>query len=402
MYASSFQNICGWLLVLNLFLMRPAALGQDYTNLAIVLGGGIVLCKLLLEGREADRFSRKQLRRSLYLFALLVIYYLYLFLVGIFSGVANDDLFVKEFVAIFFIFLIYVLALSNLKENHLFFRRLNLVVAVVGWSGVATAVLIPIVGLDSLHLFNVGVSGYQSADDVEVAVGAVYFPFSMVYGAFSTDDFQLVRFNGFFREAGIYQAICCYCFACEFIGRRSKFVLFGLVGGVLISLSTAGVAVFLVTFGAASLLRRRLTGQRLVMLLIVVVAAVPVVLYAPYVGVLSKSETHSDSVSDRQEAVERGLSVVLENPLGLGLGGVKAKNASVNLIAALGSIGVVGFFVQLLILSGIGGGGSARQRVVAFLPLVLTALFSQPLIGAPAVYVLLLTYFENKDSKSTV
>ena len=402
MHAFSLRNVCGWLLVLNLFLMRPAALGQDFTNVAILLAGGAVLCKLLMQGRGAEKLSKGQVRRSLYIFSLLVFYYLYLFLIGGLSGAANYDLFVRELLSVFLVFLMYLIVLSDLKENALFFRRLSLVVAVIGWSGVVTAVLIPFVGLDSLHLFNVGVSGYQNTEDVEVAVGAVYFPFSMVYSTFSTDDFQFVRFNGFFREAGIYQAICCYCFVCEFFSRKSRFVLLGLVGGVLISLSTAGVAVFLITLGAVFLVRSKFTAQRFVMLLLVIAAAVPVVLYAPYVGILSKTETHSDSVSDRQEAVERGLSLVLENPMGLGLGGVKAKNASINLIAALGSIGVVGFVLQVIILSGIGGGGRAKLRVIAFLPLVLTALFSQPLIGAPAVYVLLLVCFDNRASKSTV
>ncbi|HSV48372.1 MAG TPA: hypothetical protein VLJ58_21465, partial [Ramlibacter sp.] len=66
--------------------------------------------------------------------------------------------------------------------------------------------------------------------------------------------------------------------------------------------------------------------------------------------------------------------------------------SGINLIASLASLGFFGVLMQLLLMSGwsFALDRASVQRVVCCLPVLITALTSQPLVGAPMVYLIAL------------
>jgi hypothetical protein len=115
----------------------------------------------------------------------------------------------------------------------------------------------------------------------------------------------------------------------------------------------------------------------------------PVSMYTPYIGLEDKAVTHGASLSDRSESIKRGLEDVRQNPFGNGLYSSLAKNDGICLVAELGMIGLFGFACQVLLLSGLRlGPGMNWKKVAACAPLLITALISQPIAGAPMMYVI--------------
>lgn len=64
------------------------------------------------------------------------------------------------------------------------------------------------------------------------------------------------------------------------------------------------------------------------------------------------------------------------------------------MIADLGSFGVFGFLMQFLIISGtrFRGNSNLWKKLSACLPLLVTAIFSQPIAGSPMIYVLVMVF----------
>jgi hypothetical protein len=112
-------------------------------------------------------------------------------------------------------------------------------------------------------------------------------------------------------------------------------------------------------------------------------------MYTPYIGLEDKAVTHGSSLSDRSRSIERALEDVRRNPLGNGLYSSLGTNDGICLLAELGMIGLFGFVCKVLLLSGLRlGPGRDWKKVAACAPLLITALVSQPIAGAPMMYVI--------------
>jgi hypothetical protein len=80
-------------------------------------------------------------------------------------------------------------------------------------------------------------------------------------------------------------------------------------------------------------------------------------------------------------------------PLGVGLFSGKERNDGISLLAQIGMIGLFGFACQVVMLSAWRPGTKANwSKIGACAPLLITALFAQPIAGAPTIYVILLAY----------
>ena len=379
-------------LVLNLFLMRPTALGEAYTPLGMALALPLVGLHLLHNFKKT-RYSNSAIRWDIAtLLTLLGLYWLYICPISIFFEKSQLDWVLKEFITSGIIVLAYGAFLVDVDANHKFFRTLCTVVALLGLSSVITVALSAILGgKESLFLFSVDVKGYTEATlHQQTSTGAVYFPFSMLYGDYVSGTVKLDRYCAFFREAGIYQGVACFCLAYEAFTRRSKVVMFGLAGGTICAFSSLGVALLAMTMGSIFLFSgTRARAWRVVLTAAMIALVYPVSMYTPYIGLEDKAVTHGSSLSDRSMSIERGLEDVRRNPFGNGLYSSLGRNDGICLLAELGMIGLFGFICKVLLLSGFRlGPGRDWKKIAACAPLLITALVSQPIAGAPMMYVI--------------
>lgn len=190
----------------------------------------------------------------------------------------------------------------------------------IGFSVLFTSVWGVFFDVDSLYLFPIKVAGYEDTNsDLQLGTGAIYFPFSMLYGEFSSEDFVLYRFSGFFREAGIYQAVGCFCLAYESFTRNSKIIKFGLISGIICALSSAGIVMLFLTIGMIYLYGSKFSHKKLIVIIFSFIFLYPAALYTPLIGLNYKKDTHSESITDRVESVDDGINSIKDNFYGNGL-----------------------------------------------------------------------------------
>lgn len=383
-------------LVLNLFLMRPSALGEQFTALGMALA--LPLTGLhLFHSFRTKRYSNQRLRGEMAgLFGLLAIYWVYIGPISIYFERSELLWTMKEFFTTLVVVLCYGVFLIDERANRLFFRQFCTVVALLGLSSVITVALTSLLGSRlPLYLFTVTVKGYSEANvDPTATTGAIYFPFSMLYSDYVSGAVKLDRYCAFFREAGIYQAVACFCLAYEAFTRRSKIIMFGLVAGTICAFSSLGIALLALTIGLIYLFTRaQFKIGRALVTLVLVSLVYPVALYTPYIGLEDKAATHGTSISDRSASISRAIDNAMINPIGYGLYTGKEQNDGICLLAQLGMIGLFGFVCQVMILSAWRPGTKIDWRkMAACSPLLVTALISQPIAGAPATYVMLMAF----------
>lgn len=379
-------------LVINLLLLRPAALGEKYTSLGMALALPLTGLHAFHNTRKT-RYSNKTIRWDMgALLSLLGIYWLYISATSIWFEMSQLDWVVKELLTTVVTVLAYGAFLLDEDANRKFFKCLCTVIALLGMSSVITVVLSLILGSkDSLYLFSVEVKGYTEATlHQQTSTGAVYFPFSMLYGDYISGSVAFDRYCGFFREAGIYQAAACFCLAYEAFTRRSKLVMLGLAGGTICAFSSLGIALLALTIGVIVLFSgRRVRAWRVILTAIMIGLVYPVSMYTPYIGLADKAITHGASLSDRSSSIQRGLDDVRRNPFGYGLYSSLGRNDGICLLAQIGMMGLFGFACQFIMLSGVRlGPGRNWKKMAACSPLLITALVSQPITGAPMTYVI--------------
>jgi len=394
----SLMTLFSTALVMNTFLMRPAALGQEYAPIAMILSVALVGGYLALRGCHERIILKANRRDILFTVSIIVLYWLYELPLGIVQG-SDTMLLAKDFLSSVTITICYAVFLIEENENRTFFRIFTMILALLGWSSIITFTLSQIFGLDPLLLFSLRVKGYDAATisatgGQQVTTGAVYFPFSMMYSVFtSAGGSVLNRYSNFFREAGIYQAVSVLCFAYECFTRRSKFVLIGLTAGTVASLSTLGLVLLPLTAGLVYITQRRVSIARLILFGGFAIVAAAALVFTPAVGLADKLETHGSSVTDRSDAIDRGIESIWINPVGTGLFSEKRAGDSICLLAAITAIGVIGFACQALVLSGIRPAARAfNPKVVICFPLLVTALFSQPIGGSGMTGVLTMAF----------
>ncbi|MFM0052773.1 hypothetical protein [Caballeronia grimmiae] len=385
-------------LVLNLFLMRPSALGERYTAIGVLIAP-LLTGMYLFHTQRQLRYTTPRLRaETAGLLAMLAMYWTYVAPVSILNERSQLDWTLYELITTGIIALSYSAFLLDVNANRLFFRQLCTVVALLGLSSLLTELLTLWLGSkSSLYLFSLPIKGYAKyTQDPRAATGAIYFPFSMLYSDFASGTVKFDRYCAFFREAGIYQAVACFCLIYEALTRRSRFLLACLVGGIICAFSTLGIALLALSLGLLFTLSgrsRRLVLPRLIVAGAIAMAAWPVALYTPYIGIEDKVRTHGESITDRSRSIDRGLAHLAKQPFGVGLFSGTEKNDGISLLAQIGMIGLFGFACQVVMLSAWRPGVRPNwSKMGACAPLLITALFAQPIAGAPTIYVILLAY----------
>lgn len=379
--------------VLTLFLQRPAALGQNFTAHGLLLLVFLTCIYILL--KHAKIHANPSAKRDIiFVVMLIIVYLIYESATAIIFGKSNVMSWSKELIITTVVVSCYAIFLLDRPNNIKFFQQFTSVVSMLGWSSAITLMGAWAIGLDSLKLFRIEIKLYEDFGG-GLSAGTIYFPFSMAYSSLKEMDiFSLYRFSGFFREAGIYQAIAAYCLSLALLNKRSYWVVCGLVLGIICTFSTAGLAMMAVAIGSALWLRGGFNLNKLIATGMILLTGGYIALFAPLIGLEAKREdtAFSASVNDRSGALNRGLERASVNPFGDGPFSGTVANDQITLISSLGSIGVIGFLLQVILISGLRPSSrfELSARMAACLPILLTALFSQPIHGLPLIYVLLM------------
>lgn len=390
------------LFVLALFLQRPAALGQNYTLFGLVTLVVLLGIYILFPHRKINLASAGG-RDFGCIVILISIYLIYQSAIALIFGQSNFDSWVKEFIVTIIVISCYGVFLLDESNNIKFFKQFTTVASVLGWSSSITLLCAWLIGLDYLELFRLEINSYDGVGG-EAAAGTIYFPLSMTYSPLmGADIFSLYRFSGFFREAGIYQAIAAYCLVLALISKRSYWVVLGLILGIVCTFSTIGLAMLAVAMVAALWIKGRFTLKIFSISALLLGGGGYIALYAPLIGMVAKRDdlAFSASFDERNDALLRGVERFSENPFGYGPFSGTQSNDGITLLTSIGAIGAIGFLIQVLLLSGLRAAPRFQlsTRVAACLPILLTALFSQPIYGAPLIYVLLMIRPEGSVQK---
>lgn len=372
------------------FMLRPAAGGQSLTPVALLLITAVVCVELI---------NRKFLLLRPSTHAILVAFlgvgfWMYLALHSLFAATGRTDFVAKSMIAHTVVIATAFFLFSESESNQKFFKYLSCLLMLPIASYAVTAALACFVGFDSLLIFSMTIEDYPGTGDV-------LFPFTPVYTYINLPEVRLIRLSGYFRESGIAQAFYGWGFvSAPFLWRRSNFVRAVFAAGMIFTISTAGIfllAVLLIAVSFAGANAAGLSQKKTVlrfMGILVVTGGVGFATYyvsenVPVVGLRDKEE-RSVSADDRYDANAGSLLYVAEYPMGKGLYSSTIPNSTINLIGSIREIGLPGFFlflslylVPILVL---------RKRFYALLcvvPVLLTAISSQPLMDAPFAYVLL-------------
>lgn len=372
------------------FMLRPTAGGQSLTPLALML---------ILAVAGVDLISRHfRVRRpsthALFVGLLGIGLWVYLAVHSVASGAGRADFLAKSTFAHVVVIAASFLVFTNSSSNRAFFRYLSICLMVPIVSCAITASIAYFIDFDSLYMFSMKIEDYPGTGDV-------LFPLTPIYSYIELPGIRLVRLSGFFRESGIAQAFYGWGFvAAPFMWRRVLLVRSIFAVGMVFTMSTAGIfllAILIIAvnvlgigMGNGSILRRTFKVASVVMIAIgVAVGTYYVNENVPIVGLKDKEE-RSVSADDRYDANSGSLQSVADHPMGTGLYTSTIPNSTINLIGSIREIGLPGLFLFLALY--IVPPLLLRHRwyaLLCVLPVLLTAISSQPLLDAPFAYLLL-------------
>lgn len=247
-----------------------------------------------------------------------------------------------------------------------------------------------VAGWESIYLFSIDYGYFTQSH--------VYFPFTTTYGELSLNGMQLKRLLGFARESGIMQIFYIWAFFnVENYFERPLIVKVLMLCGVGACLSTAGFIVFAVSLILYMNINKLFSWKTVVAC--VLVAVMVFVLF--YSSGLRIADRAAATVNDRMISIQYGLSVFMKKPL---FGGgfystLGAPNIQTGLcsLSALGQIGVVGGLLWLsTFLFAYLDAKDKQHFLCSNAALFITAVFAQPMIFAPVMYLFLFLGNEGK------
>lgn len=383
----SFYKMNGFLtlgLIIIIFLIRPSELGENYSIIGIAMS--IILAVFFLVSNK-DAFKLK--KQNLWLVISSVVFWSYC---GIQAAILQSfhlDFALKAIVSNIIIIVIFSIILNNDIINKYFFRCLILILVFFTISYYITFILSLFLGYERLYLFHIVIPGYENG-------GVIYFPFTISYDFTSVLGVVLIRMLSGFREVGIAQIF--YIFAL-FISHKyfekNKTINFILVLGIIACFSTTGFINLIITYFLYIILVKSKNNKKMTIIGITLIAIMIIAfINIPGISIQDKAQT---SITDRQYATLYGLELFKEHLL-FGIGyynnDVSLQNTGINFISSSYTIGLVGCILYFLVfLSTLISAKNIKNYLICITPLIITLLFSEPLIDAPLIYVLLLADF---------
>lgn len=378
----NYSSIKILLFVLGLLLLRPTAFGQSLSTLGIII-------ILSTAGMSVLDGKIKKLRynniTSVYIILCILFLCLYLMLNGMTSQSSNMDFVIKGVISVAIVSIVTFVHSVDKYFIKRIFDLLAYIFALTALSCSVTFLISRFIPLETMLLGKYSIEGYSGPES-----GNIYFPLSHLYSYFSFNGQLYPRFSGFFREAGIFQAVLLWTIAYVYIHRLPYWLIISCLLGVIVTFSTTGIivgaALLILIFGLFSkihLLYR-------IILLVITISFLPMVIYeTPGIGLNDKP---SVSISDRSQAVQMGVRDISSNLTGQGYysQGVQISNQGINLISYIFFIGIMGFVLAVMpYFVAFALNRYHSQAIILLFPLFVTSILTQPLLDAPLWYVLM-------------
>jgi hypothetical protein len=378
------KNILALVIVLSFMFLRPGVFGQTNASVGSVLFLLAALFTTIVFNLKINGYPDYVFYFSLGLFWTLLVMF------GLF-GDSNLEFVIKALVSNFSVVIIgCFLALERRAICNRVLDFYLLILACCGYSSLITAVLyFSGVSLEQLSIAELEI-GYK-------ANSQLLFPFSVLYHDMNIGALSFPRFQHVFREAGIAQAFFIWAFVMAHFLGKDRWLLLGLMLGLLLTFSTSGIAItfivlplsFVAKHGLSGTMRRKLITIIMCFFFISIAlgAGYYLALNAPYFGVMDKIGTHGASINDR---IPDFNNISL---LGNGLYSSEVSNSAVNLFKGMESIGVLSTLLYVFLFTFMCWIGTGKvdgfKTFIALLPLLITSAVAQPIVDAPLVYIVI-------------
>jgi hypothetical protein len=378
-------KIAAAMIVFSFIFLRPSLFGQTSTDV------GFVMILLVIFFVGITRKFEMNIPPDLYFFSSMFIFWGLLLLFGA-VGDSNLDFLLKAFTTNFItVSLLCFWVLGNKNVTRSVVNYYLLILSFFGYSSLISLLFFfSGTGVEQLQISELNL-GYESPSKLLI-------PFSVLYHDMHSGTFNILRFQSIFRESGIAQAFFTWAFVIAYYHNCSRWVLMGLIFGLLLTFSTTGIAIASLVIPLAYIAKRGVYGnmyrQVLSIIFYIFVGVIIILLsyYAtmnlPYFGVASKLETHDASIHDRVPNLD---NITLLGKGFYSTGG--GNNSAINLLKGSESIGLLLTLFYIFMFTFMSWFGNSKiegyKVFVALLPLFITSLIAQPIVDAPLVFILL-------------
>lgn len=375
--AAHYNCVAAVLLLASAPFLRPNIFGEDYG----LLGLGLVLTAAFLS--LVDMISRRRLSdwevgRIWLVPSFLGVAYVWLFVVQAVSGTdLRARVVMQGGVVTFLIVSAAVVVVSERRSAAIVAKGFVVLVVVCSLSYAVSLVAWLVVGVGSVELGSIAVSGRNELQPV-------YVPFTTTVSSLSPFGQPIPRFTGIGREPGWMAMYCVMCFfLAPRIGLSSPWWRVILLVGFAGCMSTGAFGVFVIFAVLDQMIKSRRdvwsTGGALLrysMGATLMVGAIYLAAFAPVLGFTAKSQINEESAVARSEATAAGWQALWNSPLG---GDFSRQAGGLNLVAAISTVGLP--FVLLVLLALCSPAflrGVDRKEVLPALILPATLATSQP------------------------
>ncbi|MEI5911308.1 hypothetical protein WBS58_10295 [Bacillus albus] len=375
-------------LLLSTMLMRPALLGESYTLLGVALSGMTFILYLFIN-MKLIKIEGKLLK----IFLINSLYWFYLLIQSMFIQDSNYIGILKDTIITLPVIFFFAVIFSNKKYRFNFGENFILILYYLSISYLITLGLTFLIDIESLFLFQINIGKYFTG-------GNIYFPLTPIYGFMNVENFSIIKFQSLFRESGISQAFIIWAiFNLKKFKLDKKIVYVVLHLGLIGTTSTAGLVTYFITLLVYIMLSKKISVGRIINILIIFLVGVLLVFKMPFFGFSNKIQTHSDSINERTQITTGALNDIILNPFGEGIKTTDLPNSGINMLSLSEKIGLVGFIILLLtFIYPYFISQNKRGYAVSLLPILITALFSQPIAGYSIIAIISMLGISDDES----
>lgn len=381
-------NVILFLLFCSVLTMRPTALGEKYSIISVAISIVTVIVYIIINNNYKSLIRNH--KNDLMMIGVFIFWF-YCGLQSLIMNSSNIEFSIKAIIINITIIGVFYIILSNDKLNYKFFRTMIIILSLFCISYYITLGLSLFLGYDRLYLFKINIKGYWNS-------GSVYFPFTIEYNSIAVNGFPVIRSLTFFREAGITQMFYLWgFFVSNIYFKRIKLIKIIMFFGTISCFSTAGFIIFIVVFLMYILINIKKYKFKSVISIVILLTFTLLFMNTKGISIKDKA---TESISDRTSAILDGSHLLFENPLfGNGFyNSTVGTTIGINFISSLYMIGLVGGVLYFLIfLLKFINTNNKKIFILGVSPIIITLLFSQPLIESPLIFIMLLANYDIKE-----
>lgn len=368
------------ILLMNTFLFRPGIYGEKYTKIGLVIS--IIAAVSYWFLNKKNLYIQKQHK---VIMSISCLYAGYLLLQSIVLGSTAMIMVVKQCTIIIVIVLTYGMILSNKTINKYYFKYFIFLMIITSGSYLITSILNIFIDTNKLLMINLETGGSYNKN----VSGLIYFPITIIYSLMHSFNYEFLRFQALFREAGIAQAFLIWSFFnLNEYGFNKKIYKLILFIGIMGTFSSAALPLFFITLLVEYFVNNKNDMIKTIKLIILACSAAITIIFMPFVGLKDKMVTHSESINTRLNSTLTNVLSIFEKPLGKGFNINDAPNSGINLLAFSSKIGMLGLILSLCSFFLPSYYSNNRKKyIVNIIPLFLTALLSQPIVFEPILLI---------------